>query len=332
MGAVLFGVQGNILMSVAKCLRAADVPYSIVSTPQTLNRMDADLCPPHARALPRNVFAQSEYDAMNAVQEHAASLGGAVLVPTDMRATRMLANAGGALHPMCAGFATATPGLIDTLDNKWSFHRLLGDLDLPSPGGMLIQSLDDPALNAVPFPAVMKPLAIGGGIGIHCVSNREEMAAALAQWPAVQVPFLIQEYLPGKDIDISILADRGRIIAHAVQAWDGQHRLRFFDDPDAYDMARQLVAQTGFSGVAHFDMRRDARDGVLRFIECNPRFWATVDAAVHTGVNFAALGVQMAMGHDVGTVTPRATTLTHARDTAPDQGFSPRGRIIATPA
>jgi predicted ATP-grasp superfamily ATP-dependent carboligase len=328
MGAVLFGVQGNILTSVAKCLRAANLPYSIVTTPQTLNRLDADLRPPHARALPRTVFAQSDSDVMNIVQEHAAGLGGAVLVPTDMRATRMLSHMGAALHPMCAGFATASPDLIARLDNKWSFHALLGKLDLPSPGGMLIHALDDPALDAVPFPAVIKPLAIGGGIGIHCVSSRAEMNAALSQWPAAQVPFLIQEYLPGKDIDISILADRGRIVAHAVQAWDGQYRLRFFDDPDAYDMARHLVEQTGFSGVAHFDMRRDARDGELRFIECNPRFWATVDAAVQAGVNFAALGVQMAMGHAVEPCTPQDITLTHTRDMAAAQGFSPRGRII----
>lgn len=51
-----------------------------------------------------------------------------------------------------------------------------------------------------------------------------------------------------------------------------------------------------YSGVAHVDVRRSARDGRLRIIELNARFWQTVIASLAAGVNLPQLACRLALG------------------------------------
>lgn len=57
-----------------------------------------------------------------------------------------------------------------------------------------------------------------------------------------------------------------------------------------------MVAASGFHGVAHFDMRQDERDGSVKILECNPRFWATLRESMWNGTNFIECCVRMAEG------------------------------------
>ena len=52
----------------------------------------------------------------------------------------------------------------------------------------------------------------------------------------------------------------------------------------------------GFFGPVHVEFREDSRDGVLRPIEINPRYWGSLALAHHAGVPFPALHARLALG------------------------------------
>ena len=64
--------------------------------------------------------------------------------------------------------------------------------------------------------------------------------------------------------------------------------IHFYDAPEFVEAGAKIIGATGYSGPAHFDGRHDERDGTIKFIECNPRFWASITASLHCGVNFVA--------------------------------------------
>ena len=99
-----------------------------------------------------------------------------------------------------------------------------------------------------------------GGRGVFVCRREAEVDAAIAAWPAW--PRLVQRFVPGDDRDVSVLARDGRVVAAAVQDRFLRHGLRFVDEPEALALAARLVEATGFSGLAHLDMRRRPDGGV----------------------------------------------------------------------
>ena len=87
------------------------------------------------------------------------------------------------------------------------------------------------------------------------------------------------------------------------------------------EVARTLVRETGFHGLAHFDMRL-SEDGALYVIECNPRVWGSLMYSVWAGVNFIALGCRVARGEQVTLGAPPLESVWH-------QGVAPRRLLKA---
>ena len=62
----------------------------------------------------------------------------------------------------------------------------------------------------------------------------------------------------------------------------------------------RLMKDLRWNGVAHLDLRYDARARQIKVIEINTRFWLTVvGSALVAGVNFPVLACQMAAGRAV---------------------------------
>jgi hypothetical protein len=133
------------------------------------------------------------------------------------------------------------------------------------------------------------------GVGVTRVASLGE-AIALRSRIRQPADWVVQEYVPGEDIDFSVLATDGRIIAYTVEARRSPGRVDFVSDAEVFASGERLVTQTKFTGAANIDMRRDARDGSLRIIESNPLLWDTVGAPAEFGLNFPLLGVFVALG------------------------------------
>jgi ATP-grasp domain-containing protein len=223
------------------------------------------------------------------------------IVPADFSATILLARGRGRITS-AGTFPLSDPTLIETWNDKGKFAALVKGLGLPTPRTLLLSSAQDPARRSLPFPVMVKPVRGEGGIGVRRFDRPADLDDALPRlgrrhgWP-----LLLQEYIPGTDIDLSALADRGRIAAWTLQKRRPENGdlLEFVDHPRVLEIGTELIRRCGYHGLVHFDLRLDERTGEPTFIEANPRFWSSIRHSMWMGVNFPALGIELARGDDL---------------------------------
>lgn len=223
------------------------------------------------------------------------------IVPADLPATLLVARGRDRLRST-GTYPVADPALIEVWNDKGKFADLLNELGLPTPRTRLISSETDPVLETLTYPVMVKPPRGEGGNGVRKFDNRTDLDALLPRianrfgWP-----LLVQDYVPGIDIDLSALADHGRIVAWTIQKRHPSHPdlLEFVDHPRVLQIGAELIGKCGYHGIVHFDMRLDERTGQPMVIEANPRFWSSIRHSMWMGVNFPALGLELARGGDV---------------------------------
>lgn len=199
-------------------------------------------------------------------------------------------------------FPVSGADALDRLHNKWRFARLLMSGRVATPETRLLVSRTDlraPSLHRHHFPLVVKPLDREGGTGVRVVHDACALEAHVASGrPHCRLPLVAQRFIQGKDIDLSVLAADGEVIAWTIQTWVDRTTLGFSDDPDVLALGEQVVRLARYSGVAHFDMRREEGTGRAYIVECNPRFWMTLQVSLWHGVNFVDAGLQQHMSRE----------------------------------
>ncbi len=185
--------------------------------------------------------------------------------------------------------------ILETFDDKWLFHQFCESHGLRVPPTRFIggkEALDFAALEAeFGLPFVVKPSNMAGSIGVQIVGSREEFEANILYNPSYKHSSLIvQRYIDGFDIDLSLLADHGVLCAFAIQRVNGS-RIEFLPNPYLEMVAANICRLSGFNGVMHIDARIDSRTGAVYLIECNPRYWASLTACVLCGLNFVAQSI-----------------------------------------
>jgi predicted ATP-grasp superfamily ATP-dependent carboligase len=225
-----------------------------------------------------------------------------LVVPADLPAALLLARG---VHELkgVGVFPLSEPAVIERLHDKWEFYGLIRELGLPTPPTWRVGSAEEADRAGLEFPLMLKPISGEGGVGVLRIESRAELSAVLDRYgDRYGRPFLAQKFLPGQDIDLSVLADRGRVVAWTVQQNLGgpQNIIQFLHHPRVLEIGSAVTAACRFHGVMHFDMRLDERTKEPFLLEANPRFWGSLRHSLWNGVNFAALGIAMAAGEDVG--------------------------------
>ncbi len=150
--------------------------------------------------------------------------------------------------------------------------------------------------NAFGFPCVVKPTREGDGQGVEFCRSRDELNSKILDNTNYNfAPLIVQELVPGLEIDLNTLTVGGKLVAHSAQFRDGK-RIVFADRPDYADYGARVVAAGGYEGLAHFDAIQNSRDGVVKLLECNARSWASISASSFCGLNFFEGGLRLAMG------------------------------------
>lgn len=226
-----------------------------------------------------------------------------VVVAADTRSNRLLHRLVDLLPSTVECFPMCSGELFERLYDKGIFSRVLAELELPSPPTAVVSSEEEVRAIDLNPPYILKPTQGESGDGIIAVASMRALRAAVAQRARIHdVPLVVQEMIPGEDIDLSVLADRGRCIAWTIQQLEEGGGKRFVRNDQVLALGKRLVEGTGYHGVVHFDMRIDHRTGEVVVIEANPRFWGTLSYSVWSGVNFLDLGVRMMRGEDVSSV------------------------------
>ncbi len=196
----------------------------------------------------------------------------------------------------------------NTTINKWELATYCTKNEIPVPKSFLYlpeEKLTDAFFTEITFPVIVKPLeGFGGGLGIEVFANKEDLAKYLNE--AASQPIIIQDFIKGYDIDCSILAAEGKIVAHTIQKgfmqgdtpYAPQVGIEFLDNPELLKVVEKLIYSLKWNGVAHLDLRYDEENATYKIIELNPRFWGSMDASCLMGINFPYLLILSALGHE----------------------------------
>lgn len=222
-----------------------------------------------------------------------------------------------------AGCRTVLPDTnsLQVANDKSAVLRLAQELGIQCPRTRVLAARDD--LKGVgadwSFPLVLKPARsrvltnsswISGSVAY--LRTARELSAKLAAMPAALFPVLLQERVAGPGVGVFACCQNGRPVALF-----SHRRIREKPpsggvstlcesiplDPLASAHAGKLLAALNWHGVAMVEFKRDERDGALRLLEINGRFWGSLQLAVDAGVDFPALLAQMAAGDEIEPVT-----------------------------
>lgn len=279
----------SIAANIIHCLKQCGV-YSFVIAPEASKALVLLKGCQKFFPLTHGTYIGSSSELIGLINVIANKYKPLIIIPTGSDSVQFLSSYKD--HISIPVFPVPSIKTLENLNNKWKFSQLLKKIGLPQPRTMLLEetfSLDDLEF---PLPAVSKQLCGSNGEDIYYLNSKDSLLTLLKSHNKNLLPMIIQEYIPGYDIDFSVLCLEGQIIAWTIQRWKEPGILQFVKEPDILILGQQLLQETKFSGVAHFDLRYDERDRSFKFIECNPRFWGSLRASSYCGVNFPCIGLQ----------------------------------------
>lgn len=241
-----------------------------------------------------------------AIQDVVTRTGADVILPVTEKSARFAIIHAAELTGMAALAPLPSFAAFTESTNKWSLAELARRETLPVPE--TIRYTDDPsfgdALQALAHPVLVKPTSGEGGKGIRIFDRPDQAAHYLRALPGQQsAHHIVQSYISGKDIDGSVLCRGGQVLAHTLQQPTSSQAcdfrppkgIEFLSDDDAIGLVRRWATATGWSGVAHVDMRRAESDGQIRILEVNARYWTSLLGSLRMGVNFPYLACLAAL-------------------------------------
>lgn len=209
-----------------------------------------------------------------------------MILPADAVATRLLARARHLLTTPV--FPIPDLATFDQLVTKDRFMEFCRANNVRHPEGHILANRE--ALIAaikngcIKLPAILKPINRWGSVGVVKIDadNALEVASTIDY-----APVLVQDFIEGVDRSISIFARKGAVLKQVTYCYPDA-AFTFQREPELARIVGEIAADLKLDGVFNFDARIEA-DGTVWMIECNPRFFFTMDAAMVAGANFARI-------------------------------------------
>ncbi len=229
-----------------------------------------------------------------------------MILPSDGNSGKFLSCYKNDLTPTKV-FPVGNPETLEALDNKWLFNKRLMETRLSTPWTRLLQTREDVSekhrreiIEEIGFPLVVKPLNGESGQGVKVIQTFTQLIDHVkGDTPYSELPLIIQPYIPGIDIGMSYFAENGKILALAVQRWEDSDTMEFCRHEEVEDLGKKIIQQFNYTGVGHIDMRIHQDHGTVYALECNPRFWYTLTAAMWQGLNFVEVGINHVLGNTI---------------------------------
>lgn len=248
--------------------------------------------PAHRTLVPAGAAAGFAEAALRRCTELAVD----VLLPTVDAELRPLARARAAFAAAGTGLLMAPDGALDvTLDKLRLAECCAGTVRVPRTE--LLGPAVDPA--SWQYPVIVKPRTGSGSRGIVTVASAADLAA-LGHSPSL----LVQEYLPGEEYSIDVVADTtGHVIAAVPRIRArvdsgvsvGSRTVR---DPELEQFGQDVVKITGLTFVCNVQCRRD-RQGCPALLEVNPRVPGTLGLTIASGVDMPRIALDALLGRPV---------------------------------
>ncbi len=162
------------------------------------------------------------------------------------------------------------------------------------------ESLDTPADPASwTYPVIVKPRTGSGSRGVSMPQSAADLAAVGAR-PG----YLVQEYLPGEEYSVDVLADRNGHVAAAVPRLRARVDSgvsvagRTVRDCELESFGASVASAIGLTYIGNVQCRRD-RAGKLALLEVNPRPPGSMPLTIASGVDMPRLALEALRGREL---------------------------------
>jgi carbamoyl-phosphate synthase large subunit len=215
-----------------------------------------------------------------------------VLVPTVDAEMRPLAHARADFARAGIELLLAPDDALDVcLDKLALAERCSGQVPVPR-----TERLDKADPGAWAYPVVVKPRTGSGSRDVSVVRSADDLAR-MGSSP----DFLVQEYLPGEEYSVDVLADaHGRVVASVPRC---RERVdsgvsvagRTVHDEQLERLGAAVVEATGLTYISNVQFRRDAA-GQPALLEVNPRVPGALPLTMASGVDMPRMAMDSLRG------------------------------------
>lgn len=199
--------------------------------------------------------------------------------------------------------AIAPPDVLETCADKWRFYLVVG-ATFPLPRTW------QPGDGAVTYPCFAKPVRGKGSRDGYVCATPAELAFRLRH----RADLIVQEYLPGEEYTVDVLADldgrpvvavpRVRLETRGGVSMKG----RIVRDREIEALCLDMAAFLRLPAASCMQLRR-GRSGRPYFLEVNSRFGGGTVFATLAGVNLPALLLDLVAGRPCAPPEPRPITV-----------------------
>jgi len=237
-------------------------------------------------------------DSTELLQKFCERNGITFLVPGCMETTILLAKVKEDLQGIIV-YPCSSAEMIQRLADKRIFAKILDEFVFSQPSYFLVHTESDLNETKSKFPIVLKAPCLEDGRGVKVCNNPDEAVNHFEDLKKISIgPYIAQNFIPGIDIDLTVLANHGKLVAWSVYThkmnWGGKS-YDFIDNPNYLDIGKQLVRVLNFHGILHLDGRLSSEDGSIYIIECNPRVFGSIHVTNYTGLDFLQAGEELAL-------------------------------------
>lgn len=192
--------------------------------------------------------------------------------------------------------------MLKKLNNKWEFVKILSKYSMSYPNTALIDKSDKLKNLKIKFPIMVKPLEMHSGLGVKKIDSLNGLYIHIQSKNKYNsFPLIVQEYVEGFNVDISLLAKDGRILAWTIQKTLSDGSIKFIKNAHLLNLTKKIIAECSYSGVAHIDTIFDNKNRSIKILEFNPRFWGSLLGSKMAGINFPYLGLLVAQNRSIAT-------------------------------
>jgi carbamoyl-phosphate synthase large subunit len=178
-------------------------------------------------------------------------------------------------------------------NDKYLTANFLRERNIPVACTWLPAALD---FESMSYPLFLKPRCGRGSVGAHRINNEKELRFFLDY---VQDP-VVQEFLPGREFTIDVLADfNGRVISavpreRLVVRSGVTDRGRTWNHAGMIDLALRTAEALDIRGPANIQVMYDNESATV--FEVNPRFSGGIPLTLAAGADFPGWLIEMACG------------------------------------
>lgn len=237
---------------------------------------------------------------VDAILKAAGETKADVIFPVDEHIIKTLASSSDKINKVAKLPPLPDYNTFEVAIDKWKLAQFLDKHGIPHPTTIKYEpGVNEDAIRALKFPVIIKPTNQGNALGIELFDNADNLFAFLKK-SKLKHEYIIQPYIKGYDIDCSLLALNGKILAYTIQKgitfsevkFRAAVGIEFVYEEKVISACEKMMRLMNWSGVAHIDLRFDEEENSAKVLEINARYWGSLLGSLNAGVNFPLLAIK----------------------------------------